>query len=386
MKHLIYLFLLSLTVLTACNNQKADHKETEKVIDSVKPKTALAETFYKRFEGTVGGKPVVMHLQRLGASFSGAYYYNGSWLGLSTDTLISKDSVRLLESDGYNNADENAKQPTLSLNWTGNGFTGTWKGGKTVKTYPILLEEKYPAGSYAFSYAEYTDSAAAVPGKAKSPVATISYRYLTATGNGETENWINKQIKNMLQLNEKETDWAKNIKNGAKEYLNEYKNDVKELIDGAGGLTATLDYSSDDDLNILYNDKNYTIIEHLNSSYSGGAHGNYGSTMYCLDTKNLKRLKLDDVIKIDSNALQVLLEQNLKKQYNVKNGDKLSTVLFDDYLKPGKNFYFNDNGLAFLYNPYEVASYAQGQIIVFIPFKQLKRYITPSFAERMGFK
>jgi len=55
-------------------------------------------------------------------------------------------------------------------------------------------------------------------------------------------------------------------------------------------------------------------------------------------------------------------------------------------LKPNKNFYFNDKGLAFMYNPYEVASYAQGQIVVFIPFNELKSYLVPAFAERIGFK
>lgn len=385
MKRFIYLFLFSITALTACNNQKADKKETEKVVDSIKPKAALAENFYKRFEGTVGGKPVVMHLQRLGTSFSGSYYYNDSWISLSTDSIIDKDNIVLLESNAYSyNPDEKAKNPTLSLKWNGNGFEGTWKGGKVLKTYPILLEEKYPAGSYPFSYAEYTDSAAAVPGKAKSPVATIGYRYLVATGNGETENWLNKQLKNMLQLNEKETDWTKNLKNASNEYFEGYKNDVKELMDDSEGLSATLNFTSDDDLSILYNDKYFTIIEHLNSAYTGGAHGNYGSTMYCFDTKNKKRLKLDDVVKIDSNTLQGFLEQNFRKQYEVKSGDNLNTVLFDDYLKPSKNFYFNNNGLAFLYNPYEIASYAQGQIIVYVPFKQLKKYINPTFAQRMG--
>ncbi|MNR42176.1 hypothetical protein D3C85_1606590 [compost metagenome] len=97
-------------------------------------------------------------------------------------------------------------------------------------------------------------------------------------------------------------------------------------------------------------------------------------------------MSLSDVIKIDSNTLQRILEKNFRKEYNVKATDALNTVLFDNYLKPNKNFYFNSSGLAFMYNPYEVASYAQGQIVVFIPFTELKPYLLPAFVARMGLK
>lgn len=95
---------------------------------------------------------------------------------------------------------------------------------------------------------------------------------------------------------------------------------------------------------------------------------------------------LNDVVKIDSNALQTLLEKNLRKLYNIKPQEKISSVLFDDFLKANHNFYFNSNGLAFLYNPYEVASYAQGQIVVLIPFAELRPYLVPDFSSRMRLK
>ena len=93
---------------------------------------------------------------------------------------------------------------------------------------------------------------------------------------------------------------------------------------------------------------------------------------------------LGDIVKIDSNTLQGILERNLRKEYNIKAKDALSSVLFDDFIKPNNNFYFNNNGIAFMYNPYEVASYAQGQIVVFIPYADLKTYLVPAFAKRMG--
>ena len=137
---------------------------------------------------------------------------------------------------------------------------------------------------------------------------------------------------------------------------------------------------------INYNDNGYVVIDFLADAYTGGAHGNYSSTMFCLDVQNKKQLVLNDIIKIDSNTLERILERNLRKEYNIKSKDALNTVLFDDFIKPNKNFYFNANGIAFMYNPYEVASYAQGQIVIFIPYSDVKAYLVPAFAQRMGIK
>ncbi|RYD70119.1 MAG: DUF3298 domain-containing protein, partial [Sphingobacteriales bacterium] len=145
-------------------------------------------------------------------------------------------------------------------------------------------------------------------------------------------------------------------------------------------------YTDDSQQTIVYNDRGFVVIDFLADAYTGGAHGNYSSTMYCLDVENKKQMVLSDVVKIDSNTLQSILEKNLRKQYNIKPGEKISTVLFDDFLKPNNNFYFNSNGLAFMYNPYEIASYAQGQIVIFIPFTELKPYVVPAFASRIGLK
>jgi hypothetical protein len=41
------------------------------------------------------------------------------------------------------------------------------------------------------------------------------------------------------------------------------------------------------------------------------------------------------------------------------------------------NYYFSVSGINFVYNPYEIASYAQGQIEFYIPYKALKPIIDP---------
>lgn len=389
MNKLIFLSLFGLLIISACNNSETKTSNNQSSDNTSKATTALPENFYKRLEGTIAGEPVVMHLQHSANNYAGVYYYKGSWMYLTVEKFDGKDGFTLYESGAYDYSNgQNDKPSTLSLKWTGDGFNGTWKDGKSTTNYPIVLKEKYPSGSNKFSYALFTDSSAAFPKKANSPAALITINYLTAKGTDYTANWLNKQIKKMLQLNESEPDWGKNLKNSANKYFSDYKKSIKESISDnlRDTLAESLNYTSDDILSILYNDNNFVVIEENNGSYSGGAHGNYASSMFCLDTKMQKRLKLDDAIKIDSNTLQRLVEQNFRKQYHIKPSEKISTVLFDDYLKPNDNFYFNSNGIAFMYNPYEVASYAQGQIVVFIPFTELKPNLVSDFASRIGIK
>lgn len=387
-KYLLFCLLLSV-IISACNNNenKSGHQE-DKNSSSPTEKRELKGNFYKRLEGTIAGKPVVMNLQQLDGDLDGNYYYDGSWLNLSTDTLIGQDSLILSEYSFYTSYfDQNSKEPHLHLKWTGNGFKGNWTSGDESKSFPILLEEKYPEGSYQFTTGIYQDSVIAFTNKSGSPTAEITFEYLKATATDDSGNWLNEQLKKIDGL-AASADREVSFKSIAAEYFKDYKSEIAEQQKESKNddFEGWMNYTNSSQQTVLYNEKGFVVVDFLADAYTGGAHGNYSSSMYCLDVKNKKQLILSDVVEIDSNNLQKLLEKNLRKQYNIKPNDAISTVLFDDYLKPNKNFYFNSKGLAFMYNPYEVASYAQGQIVVFIPFNELKAYLVPSFAERIGAK
>lgn len=387
MKNNFLLLLLSVALLFACNSSKNDKAATDDSAKEATVKTELEENFYKRLEGTIAGKPVVMNLQRLNGEIEGNYFYEGSWLNLSIDTLIGKDSVVLFENSFYDYYfDKDAKQNHLGLKWTGNGFKGTWSDGSGSKTFPVLLAEKYPEGSYQFTTGSYADSVKAFAGNDKSPHATIGFEYLKAVNNDDAGRWLDEQLKQISGIDKGAADRATGFKKIASTYLEDYKKEIgAEKKSGPDrGYELWMNYSSNSQQSISYNQNGFVVIDFLTDAYTGGAHGNYGSTMFCLDVVNKKQMALSDIVKIDSNSLQGLLEKNLRKQYNIKPQDQISTVLFDNFLKPNNNFYFNKNGLAFMYNPYEVASYAQGQIVVFIPFSELKTYLIPDFAKRLG--
>ena len=386
MKYSFLFCLFGLAIISACNSPK-NGTNTSKTTDStVNVKAGLTGSFYKRLEGTIAGKKVVMHLQKVEDDVSGFYYYDGSWLNLSTDTLIGKDSMVLTEYSFYESYfTQDSKSPHLKLKWNGNGFDGTWESGDETKKYPIALKEKYPEGSYQFNAGIYEDSVKAFANQAKSPAAQISFEYLESKNSDEYGNWLNTELKKILGI-KAQVERTIGFKNIAADYFKDYKLQVAEQNSNGDDYEGWMNYTNNSQQSVNYNDNGYVVIDFLADAYTGGAHGNYSSVMYCLDVKNKKQMVLSDIVKIDSNTLQDILERNLRKEYNIKANNALSTVLFDDFIKPNNNFYFNANGIAFMYNPYEVASYAQGQIVVFIPYSDLKAYLVPVFAQRMGIK
>ena len=383
----ISIYLCAIIALFSCNNPEKEKTAVvnETSVDSLQVNAQLPKNFYKRLEGTIDGKPVIMQLQRAGGDFSGNYYYNGPWLRVSNSEEISKDSVDLTETDRYAYYfSQNSKNANFKLGRTESGFSGNWISGDRSKTYPIKLVEKYPEGSYKFEVGYYKDSLLAKPSVAKSPKAEIGFTYLKPV-DGEKVSWLNEQLMTLSGLKNVNLSREEGFKSLATIYLKDYKDQIGKLLNGPdSSFVNSMNYYSHDYQSIAFNDKHYVTVESLSDDYTGGAHGNYASTMTVLDVQNKKQLKLNDIIKIDSKSLQKLLEKNLRVLYNIKPNEGLKSVLFDDFIKPNNNFYFNQYGLAFLYNPYEVASYAQGQIVVFIPFSQLNQYLVADFKTRMG--
>ncbi|MBB5635192.1 hypothetical protein HDF26_002082 [Pedobacter cryoconitis] len=383
----IYLFSLAIVIAGCHSSEKkaasADSAITAVVTRKVAVQEHLPENFYKRFQGIIGDHNVVINLSKIGKNFTGTYDYNGTQVNLVTDKIVNQDSIILIEKELADHYTEDAipASAKLHLKWTGTVFSGTKADGKENSS--IRLEESYPDGSYAFKIATYADSAKVFPKKKDSPQANISYEYLMPAGHTPQEQWLDKQLKKAMDLQKPAASWTTSIKNDATAYLNAYKAEIRELAGEAGEPSATLNYNKTQNLDLHYNSNGFVIIKHLFDDYSGGAHNNYATTLYCFDVKNQKHLVLSDLIKIDSVSLQKLVEKNFRTQYKVKSGEALSTQLFEDHLAANKNFFFDTTGISFLYNPYEVASFAQGQIIVSIPYKDLKKYLNPAFAKRM---
>lgn len=114
--------------------------------------------------------------------------------------------------------------------------------------------------------------------------------------------------------------------------------------------------------------------------YSGGAHGNSRVEYRSYDPKTGRRYGLGDWLKKGyEKPLQELGEKAFRKARGLSSGDNLNDFgfTFEDGFKLNDNYAATPQGLVFYYNPYEIASYADGPTELAIPYSELKDWLLP---------
>jgi hypothetical protein len=127
--------------------------------------------------------------------------------------------------------------------------------------------------------------------------------------------------------------------------------------------------------------ENLLVLTKTTESYLGGAHGNYVTNCFVIDTAAGKRLLLDDIFS-SREELRLLLEAELRRRYQLPEDAPLSAAgFFEDAIEPPENFFPADDAsdgagdaspvMRFLWNAYEIAPYVMGAIEVSLPLKSL---------------
>jgi len=117
----------------------------------------------------------------------------------------------------------------------------------------------------------------------------------------------------------------------------------------------------------------YTVF----SSYSGGAHGGYGTRGMLFSLMDGSRVSQDRYF-VDGykKPLTKLLIKHLKDMEDNPVRD-LSELFAEPY--PNDNIFFQEDGIVFTFETYEIASYAQGQMSSTIPWSEVEPLIRPEF-------
>jgi hypothetical protein len=112
----------------------------------------------------------------------------------------------------------------------------------------------------------------------------------------------------------------------------------------------------------------------LNYSFTGGAHGNYGSALNSFLLDSGKSVWLTDIVS-DTAALRPMLEAGFVAAKNAEGGEPstLEDLLFPESmpLPLPVQWCVVKEGLRVTYNPYEVAPYAVGQTDIVLSWEQL---------------
>jgi len=376
MKHLLSIVFVCL--FAACTSEV---KQQENV-DNQNIATDTG-SYYKRFEGTVAGQPVVMHLIKNSRLLTASYYYTKQ--GKPIELYFSTDSGIV---NGYT-ADEPPaqwdaqQQPQWKIVIDAKSISGKWISADKQKTHNINLQEAYPAGSYQLRVWERSEAIRLRADK-EEPSASCSYMLLRLKDDAKKEyiDFYNRLLLKELMNDTTANTIEESIEASITAYGSEYKNELKEEPDTA--VESWMNYASINEMNVVMNDNDWIVIRSSAYFYKGGAHGNYGVSYINIDMRNKKVWTMEDILTVDTLQLQTLLEAEARNQYNMSPTAKLEENYLTDEILPNGNVYITHTGITFVYNPYEIASYAQGIISLFIPYDKLKPLLQPAFKQRMG--
>ena len=125
--------------------------------------------------------------------------------------------------------------------------------------------------------------------------------------------------------------------------------------------------------NFNFQNEEWISLELNEYSYTGGAHGNYQTIIKTFNKADLKELTFEDLT-ISEISLAKKMEQALRSQYGLSPEDDLGAAGFwfeDNTFQLNSNYAIRNDSLIFLYNPYEISSYAAGIIEIGVPLSQL---------------
>jgi len=140
----------------------------------------------------------------------------------------------------------------------------------------------------------------------------------------------------------------------------------------------TIDWEAKIHAKVAYEDKKLLTIELNSYLFTGGAHG-YGSTRF-LNFNKRKGTELEDwELFDDTKDFQHFAESKFRLQEKIPQDQPINSTGFmfekDSFYLP-ENIGFTEDGIKLLYNPYEVASYADGPIELTLPYKEVKKYLS----------
>ncbi len=122
--------------------------------------------------------------------------------------------------------------------------------------------------------------------------------------------------------------------------------------------------------------KNIATLYYDEYSYLGGAHPNSVFEYYNFDATSGNRLSINDLVLPElENDLIKLGEKKFREIKNIPHNQSLVSAGYwfeSNMFYLSESFIVTDSGLVFLYNPYEIAPYAEGVTELFIPNEELK--------------
>jgi Protein of unknown function (DUF3298) len=337
------------------------------------------DCWYKVFTGKTGNYTTTLHLHKSPKNYSGYLWFLQNQRPMQiyyTEPLKKTDSIVLSANNGTMNI-------ILKGVLMGDNFNGMIALSKENET-PEQAGFKLQAGSEKtftpFSY-YHTEGFAKLPLALKNE-STCDYMAsaIWPVNNRTIDQSYKNGIRQMLGIKTPAVEIGRWLTREKTSYIATWKKENSKLSSKeASEKDLSLSAQADIRVLVMYeNDRNITLANY-NFGYSGGAHGNYATTLSTFNKQTGKKLILSDVVTAAGiKLLPGMLDQAARLQYSIKNDQPLDQNDFlVNKIGPSENFYVTSIGIGFIYATYAIKPYVDGEIDLLVPFTVLKTYLQP---------
>ncbi|OOR99764.1 hypothetical protein B0187_02855 [Haemophilus paracuniculus] len=144
-------------------------------------------------------------------------------------------------------------------------------------------------------------------------------------------------------------------------------------------LDRGLGYSFDLKMAYQGQRENLATFSQLTYLYTGGAHGIYNTQYINVDVDKRKIIGLNDLV---SEAKKSALTDRLWEVYQARNnGNEPFTAKAD--FSVSDSFYFSPEGIHFVYPPYALGAYTEGEITLTLNWWVAQELINPDYLRKM---
>ncbi|NML67510.1 DUF3298 and DUF4163 domain-containing protein [Hymenobacter sp. RP-2-7] len=348
-------------------------------------------TAYHAYRGQLPGQAdsITLHLVTAPARFfalgsgpghRGSYYgADGHPYQLQSQLSTAPDSVVLNDVSPERASGPRGEAPVWRLRQQPGGALVGTVAGRPVRLRLLPA----PAGTLTLAVRYFADSLAAFPRQAKSPRARLSWQALVPAG-GPAAPRQALQASMLRDLRGDTTDARAPLalpalyKQQRDTFFTDYRAELAATpaptdTSDTGSYRATLNYEQQTASYVLFRGGDLLSVAYFTYDYSGGAHGNYGTTGASYDLRTGRRLRYDDIfLPSAAPSLPALLATAVRPLVGLKPGEALDKTLFVKRMPITHNVYLTAGGVVFTYQPYEIAAYAQGEVAVFLPLGQVR--------------
>ena len=125
---------------------------------------------------------------------------------------------------------------------------------------------------------------------------------------------------------------------------------------------------------VVFQSVNVITISIDSYTFTGGAHGNSVITLLNFDPKTGELYSQEQMLSA-AKDLTDLVKRHFKEESASKNNGNTADYFFGDDFKLPENIGFNEEGVIFLYNNYELSSFADGILEFTIPYSEISKFL-----------